>query len=315
MIPTIDEATVARILTPAVTRDLMRSTLRARAGGAAHGPTRAVLQLSQGWFATMPATVALDDLRGLGAKLVTAFPKNVGDGLPTHQAIVAMFDPGTGAPIALVAGETITERRTAAVSLVATERLAQRPRGTLAVLGAGAQAHAHLDAFLAAGLVERLQLWSPRFERAEALAAKARASGLAAVVVAGDPAAAVHGADVIVTATAASTPLFEACDVADGAHLNAVGSCVPSRRELPAALVAEANVYVDSLDGAWREAGDLILAAHDLGHARVRVCAELGTMLSDPERSDPVARVTIFESLGLGIEDVACAAYVLAQLG
>ena len=261
----------------------------------------------------MPASVALADLSGVGAKLVTAFPRNAERGLATHQAIVAMFDPETGAPIGLVAGETITERRTAAVSVIATERLAKRPRGTLAILGAGAQGRAHLEAFLDAGLIERLQLWSRQREHAEALAAIARAHDLAAVVVAADPAVAVQGADVIVTATAAAAPLFQLRDVPDGAHVNAVGSCVPSRRELPADLVEAANVYVDSIDGAWRESGDLLLAASELGRERIRICAELGTMLAEPERNDPAKRVTLFESLGLGIEDVACAAYVLAH--
>jgi ornithine cyclodeaminase len=292
----------------------MRASLRATASGPARGPTRAVLELQGAWFATMPASVTLDDLSGLGAKLVTAFPRNAGRGLATHQAIVAMFDPETGAPLGLVAGETITERRTAAVSVVATERLAKRPRGTLAILGAGAQGRSHLEAFLDAGLIERLQLWSRHREHAEALAAIARANDLAAVVVAADPASAVQGADVIVTATSTAEPLFEARDLADGAHVNAVGSCVPSRRELPADLIDAANLYVDSIDAAWRESGDLLLAASELGRERVRICAELGTMLAEPERGDPDARATIFKSLGLGIEDVACAAYVLSRI-
>jgi ornithine cyclodeaminase/alanine dehydrogenase-like protein (mu-crystallin family) len=309
---TVDETTVGRLLTPAAARRLMRATLRASALGDAHGPMRAVLAAAGGWLGAMPATVTLDELRGLGAKLVTAFPGNAARSLPTHQALIAMFDPETGTLIGLVGGETITERRTAAVSVVATERLARRPRGALAILGSGVQARAHLEAFADAGLVERVHVWSPRPARAAALAQRANEIGLQARAF-DDVAAALRDADVVVTATASPTPLFAAEAVADGTHLNAVGACVPDRRELPSDLVADANVYVDSLEAATREAGDVLIAASELGEARIRICAELGAMLADPERRDPPARVTIFKSLGLGIEDVACAAFVLAQ--
>jgi alanine dehydrogenase len=309
----IDEATVAQILTPQVVRELMRETLRASAAGAAGGPTRAMIALPDGWFGTMPASVALDGLEGVGAKLVTFFPRNGERGLPTHQAMVALFDTKTGALRALVGGETITERRTAAVSAVATQRLAARPRGVLAILGAGLQGHAHLSAFLDADLVTELRVWSTTRAHAESLADRARALKIP-VEVAANASSAVRSADVIVTVTAANEPLFPADAVADGAHVNAVGACVPNRRELPAALVAEANVYVDSLEAAWLESGDLLIAAQQLGRERIVVRGEIGEMLADPTRSDPPGRVTIFKSLGLGIEDVACAAFVLARL-
>ncbi len=309
----IDEATVAEILSASVLRELMRATLSASAIGAAHGPTRATIALPDGWFGTMPASVALDGLEGVGAKLVTFFPRNAAHGLPTHQAAVVLFDPRTGALRAFVAGETITERRTAAVSAVATQRLAARPRGTVAILGAGLQGRAHLDAFLDAGLVADLRVWSATRAHAERLAENARVRGVS-VEVAPTAAAAVSDADVIITVSASVEPLFAASDVRDGTHVNAVGACVPNRRELPATLLAEANLYVDSRDAAWREAGDLILAAAELGRERIVVRAELGEMLAEPERRDPPARVSVFKSLGLGIEDVACAAYALAAL-
>jgi len=311
-IPLIDEATVGRILTPAILRDLMFSTLRATATGDAGGPTRSMIALDDGWFGAMPARVRLPGVSAVGAKLVTFFPRNGERGIPTHQAVVALFDASTGAPTAFVAGETITERRTAAASVVATQRLAARPRGTLAILGGGVQGHAHLSAFADADLVTRLRVWSQRRGNAERLAESARALGIMTEIAA-SAAQAVRGADVIVTATAATDPLFGASDVADGAHLNAVGACVPNRRELPAALVAEAALYVDSLDAAWRESGDLLLAAEELGRERVVVRGEIGEMLAAPAPRSDGGRVTIFKSLGIGVEDVACAAYVLAN--
>ena len=288
----------------------MERTLVAGASGQAQNPLRTVLAPGLGWFATMPAFVRAGPAPALGAKLVTAFPGNATCGIPTHQALVVLVDHETGVPLAVVAGKTITERRTAAVSVLATQRLAARPRGTLALLGAGAQARAHLEAFVDASLVTSARVWSRSAERAERLALYGRTLGTDSSVAA-EPAAALAGADVIVTATSAAQPFFASQDIADGAHLNAVGACVADRRELPASLVAEAAIYVDSREAAARESGDIVLAMRELGDEGISIRAELGEMLADPTRCDPPARVTIFESLGLGIEDVACAAYVL----
>jgi ornithine cyclodeaminase len=312
MLRSVVEAEVAGVLTLDAVRELMRDVLAASGRGDAGGPLRSVVPLGNAWFATMPAFVR-GMHGGLGAKIVTVCPANAGTALPTHQAAILLADPQTGALVALVAGETITTLRTAAVSVVATQRLAARPRGTLAILGAGVQGRAHAEAFLAAGLIERLHIWSQSAERAHTLARDVSAT-LSGVVVAATPDACVAGADVIVTATAAQNPLFAATAVADGAHVNAVGACLPDRRELPADLVGAAAVYADSFAGAEREAGDLILAARDLGRERVAVAGELGAMLADPGRPVEHGRVTIFESLGLGLEDVACAAYVLERL-
>lgn len=290
----------------------MRETLIASARNEARCPLRLVLPLGDAIFASMPAVVRLERLRALGAKLVTAFPGNAERGLPTHQAAVLLCDPETGAFEALVAGETITTMRTAAVSLVATQRLARRPCGTLAILGAGVQGRAHAEAFHAGGSIERLHIWSQSASSGQALAKWAAEAGIRAEV-RSTPSDCVRDADVIVTATGSGEPLFAADDVPDGAHVNAVGACLPTRRELPAELVAEAAVYADSYAGAEREAGDLILAARDLGATRVVVRAELGEMLADPARAVHSGRVTIFESLGLGIEDVACAAFVASR--
>ncbi|MBC5811309.1 MAG: ornithine cyclodeaminase family protein [Candidatus Eremiobacteraeota bacterium] len=308
----MDEDTVARILTPAIARDLMRATLMSAARGTSHGPVRNVIALEAGWFGTMPATIAVGGLGGLGAKLVTAFPANGAAGLPSHHAAIVLFAPDTGAPLAVVAGETITERRTAAVSVVATEKLATRPRGRLAVLGCGVQGRAHLHAFLDAGFPSSIALWSRTRAHAEALACEAADAGVALEIV-HRVSDAVSGADVVVTATAATDPLFAAHEVADGAHVNAVGACAASRRELPAALMAEGAIYVDSAEAARIEAGDLLLAERELG-TPLAIAGELGAVLAGQKARDRAHRVSIFKSLGIGIEDVACAAYVLHAL-
>jgi alanine dehydrogenase len=302
----LDDLEAADIITPAVARATVREALVALALGRAHNPLRAVAALPGAWFAAMPAYVDTGTIRALGAKMVCAFPQNAARGLPTHRATIVLFDPDTGEPLARIGGDAITLRRTAAASVVATEVLAARPRGTLAILGAGAQGRAHLEAFLDAGLVTALRIWSRTLGSAVALA-EAAAERISSVVVADDPDEAVRGADVVVTATASAVPLFAAASVAAHAHVNAVGACVPTHRELPGELVAAAAFYADSKDGALRESGDLLLALPDAHGAAAHVCAELGAVLAS---GAPVAhdRPTIYESLGLGVLDVACAA-------
>ena len=306
----LDEAEVERRLGVLDLAALMRWVLCANAGGDAGGPTRAALTTPAGvWFGAMPAWVG-PPRTALGAKLVVTIPANAARGLPTHRAVVVLLDPETGEPLAWIDAEALTRARTAAVSVVATQTLARNPRGAHAILGCGAQGNAHLDAFARAGLVERLALWSRDRARAEASARAAQAYGLG-VRVAPDPDDAVRGADVITTCTAAAQPLLDANSVGDGAHLNAIGACVADKRELPGALVGASALIVDDLAAARAEAGDVILAVAD-GAASWDGVVSLGEVLA--HRAAPRAgRSTIFVSLGLGVEDVAAAAAILAR--
>jgi ornithine cyclodeaminase len=305
----LDEDEVERRLGAVDLVALMRSVLCATAGGEAGGPLRAAFTTPDGaWFGAMPAWVG-GPQTALGAKLVVAIPANAARGLPTHRAVVVLLDPTTGAPLAWLAAEALTRARTAAVSVVATQSLARSPRGAHAILGCGAQGAAHLDAFARAGLVERLTLWSRDRAHAEAAARAAQGHGLD-VRVARDPGDAVRGADVITTCTAAAQPLFEAAAVADGAHLNAIGACVADRRELPAALVGASALIVDDLAAARAEAGDVILAVA-VGAASWDGVVSLGDVLAH-RGSARSGRVSLFISLGLGVEDVAAAAAIVA---
>ncbi len=310
----IDEAQIAQLLTPAVTRRLMHAAFLADAEGRTNNPVRTVATVPSGWFAAMPAYVEADGMRALGAKLVAFFPGNAARGKPTHRATVAMFDPDDGELLALVAGETITERRTAAASVVATQRLAAKPAGRYAILGSGVQGRSHLVAFADTGSIESLTLWSPNASHAEALARRARELGIAATRVCATPAEAVRDADVVVTATGTTDPIVAGSDLKAGAHVNAVGACVPQRRELAGDVLARAALFVDSRDAALRESGDILLAMNELRRSDL-VTAELGEMLAAPDRPvlDRPDAISVFKSLGLGIEDVICAAYALAH--
>lgn len=292
----------------------MRDTLIARERNAAGGPLRAMAALgSERFLGAMPAWVETAGLQAAGAKVVLFFPHNAEAGMPTHRALIALFDARDATPLAIVEGETITARRTAAASVVATERLAARPRGRFAILGAGVQGIAHLEAFADTGAIESLAVWSRDSLKAHALADRARRLGIDTIEVGETPAAAAAGAGVVITATSTVDPILSEENLDEGTHVNAVGSCTPGCRELSTGIIAQAAVYCDSHEGAEKEAGDLILAARELGRERIEV-TELGEMLAEPGRPVTPARFTIFESLGIGVEDVACAAYVLREL-
>ncbi len=169
-----------------------------------------------------------------------------------------------------------------------------------------------LRAFADAGVVESLAVWSRNAVAAEALAGEARMLGIVEARAFSSPAESVREADVVTTVTSTTEPLLTAADVPDGVHINAVGSCTPERRELASDVMARAAVFVDSRDAALRESGDVLMAMRELDRADL-ITAELGAMIADCDRPAQTGAITVFKSLGLGIEDVICAAYVLAH--
>jgi ornithine cyclodeaminase len=208
-------------------------------------------------------------------------------------------------------GTRITEIRTAAVSAVATRHLSTTDATVLTIFGMGVQARAHARAIACVRELSEVRIVGRRVDAAEALA-DALAAELPTRAVP-DVARALDGANIVVTATASPTPLFDASELPHGVHVNAVGSSTPNTRELPAATVAAARLFVDDTRAALVEAGDILLAigegAIDEGH----IAGTLGEVIIGQVdgRSDG-SQITIFESLGLGLEDVAAAAHVYA---
>lgn len=171
----------------------VREGLAAQAAGKASQPLRAVARGAVGFLGAMPCAI---DGVGIGAKLVSFFPGNAAKALHTHQAAIAMFDPDTGTPVAIMDGRLITELRTAATSAIATRALARDGAGVVAVLGTGVQARAHVLALRTEGLLRSLRVWGRTPAHAEALAKSARADGIDAAVSL-DPVTACRGADVV----------------------------------------------------------------------------------------------------------------------
>ena len=286
----------------------MRHALIEYSSGRAQQPLRTVLELGEArsFFGSMPASLA--DPPAVGTKLVTVFASNRDLGLPSHLATILLLDPDTGALLALLDGRYITEARTAAVSAVSADGLARRDAGVLAILGSGVQARSHLEALACVRELREVRVWSPTAANRGAFARDMEPVARVPIVAADSPAHAVEGADLIVTVTASSTPLLDAGNVTAGAHICAVGACRPTHRELGAALVARARLFVDSRAGAMAEAGDVVLALQEGAITAAHIAGELGELLSGAvEGRQTEDQVTMFESLGMAVEDLAAA--------
>ena len=250
-------------------------------------------------FGLMPSYVP--SLPALGAKLVTLCAGNTRRGLGTHQATIVMLDPVTGVTEAILDGRYITEVRTAAVSAVSARRLARGDARVLGILGSGVQARSHLEALGLVREFREVRAWSPTADRLRQFAAE---TGVRAME---NGEAVVRGADVVVAATASPTPVIRSEWVAEGAHVIAVGACVPSQRELDPALVARARLFVDSREAALKEAGDVVMGIAEGFWTADHIAAELGEL---PVREND-REITIFKSLGLAVEDLFAAHLVL----
>lgn len=305
----LDAAAVRALYPMSEAIGVMREALRSFSAGHVRQPPRTMLPGGDAdVLSVMPAYVPLPDGSGRGAfglKLIAVKPGNPSLGLDPHVGLVLLLDPDTAVPVAVADATSLTAIRTAAVSAVATDVLARPDAGVLALLGSGAQARAHLEALAQVRELLEVRVWSRTPGRARAFVSEA---GLPSAVPAATPTEAVAGADLICTTTASVAPVLASGQVADGAHVNAVGAVFPDRRELAADLVARARVFVDSRESAMAEAGDLLLAMREGRFHPDDILAEIGEVLlgRHPGRTDP-REVTVFESLGLAAEDVLSA--------
>ena len=260
-------------------------------------PVRTILTLEERarYVGVMPAVSG--DV--MGVKFVTFYPINAGAGVPTHHATILLYRTDNGQPLAAMDGRLITEMRTAAVSAAVTRHLARPESRTLALLGSGVQAQAHLRALRCVRELRDVRVWSRTHEHAELFA---REHGVTAVRSAEN---AVRDADVVVTATAAQDPVLCGTWLKPGAHINAVGSCRPDWRELDDDAM-RGTVVVDSREAAAQEAGDVILS-------RAPIYAEVGEIFSGARGAPAASATTVFKSVGLACEDIAAAKLVVTN--
>lgn len=288
----------------------MRRAFTALHGGDALNPLRTFMWLPDhsGLLAAMPSYVADDSGGAMGLKVISVMPGNVGTPYDSHIGGVLLFEAQHGRLLALMDASEITAIRTAAVSGLATDLLARDDAGDLAILGSGTQARTHLQAMAAVRSLRRARVWSRDAGRAAAFAEREGAHAPVQIEVMPTVQAAVEGADIVCTTTAATTPVLSAEWLSAGAHINAVGASSKANRELDSATVARARLFVDRRESALNEAGDYLIPLAEGAISASHLLGELGELLHGevPGRTSP-ADVTLFKSLGLAIEDLASA--------
>ncbi|MDI4631613.1 ornithine cyclodeaminase family protein [Pelomonas sp. V22] len=249
----------------------------------------------------------------LGIKTVSIAPGNADRGLPGLFSSYTLFDAQTGQPLAMLDGNEITSRRTAAASALAASRLASPAARRLLVVGSGRVAALLPEAYRAAlpGL-EEIQVWARRPEAAEQIAEHWRALGIEAQAVS-DLAAACRQADIISCATLAREPLIQAGWLRPGSHLDLIGGFTPQMREAHSNCFADAELWVDT-DEALCKSGDLLqpLAEGLITPASVRGDLAALSRLA-PGTAHKADQRTVFKSVGTGLEDLAAACLAFAQ--
>ncbi len=295
---------------------VMSEALTALARGQVHQPLRTVVRPpgAAGLMGLMPAYMS-GARAAYGLKAVCIFPGNTAKGKDAHQGAVMLFSAETGELLALMNASAITAIRSAAVSAVATNLLAREDATDLAIVGAGVQARSHLAAMAAVRPIRHVRVASRNFDHARSFADEMLFHVLAPI----DPVAsvelAVRGADIIVTATTAAEPILKREWIAPGTHINAVGSSIPTTREIDTATMAAASLFVDRRESTLNESGDYLFANREGAIGPDHIQAEIGEVLigTKPGRTSR-DEVTLFKSLGLAVEDLAAAEYMYRKV-
>ncbi|MBE6994638.1 MAG: ornithine cyclodeaminase family protein [Ruminococcaceae bacterium] len=259
-------------------------------------------------LALMPATLL--PLHVTGSKVII-FPGPKARKNGTNQGIVPLFDTETGALTAIVDAELITVVRTAATSAAATDALARKDARSVAILGAGNQGRAHAEAMTLIRHIEEIYIWDqfPAAVEAAVEHLSKRLPGVKLIPCATAEEAA-RNADILCTVTSSrgDTPFLKGEWLKPGAHLNAVGACSPTSREVDTETVRRCKVFLDWREAALRDAGDLIIPLtkgeitedHFAGDVGKVLTGELPGRESDEE-------ITMFETIGISVEDIAAA--------
>ena len=308
----VEAAEARERLTMDVCVPLMREALVALESGEASQAPRSICKLPHGnLFGFMPAYMGDRDC--LGAKVITAFPGNAGTEYPSHMGYVMVFEAEHGSFVGMADCSVITEMRTGAVSGVATDLLARKDARVLGIIGAGAQGRSHLAAMmLVRPDIDEVRVYDIRPDAAAAYAREMGEKYGVHIIVCDSVREAVHDADIICTVTPSKEAYLPLDWVKPGAHVNAVGTFSPTTREVCSDLVAASKLYADQVEAMRRESGEYLIPLAegliDEGH----VVGSVGDVLLGraPGRTSD-DEITLFDALGLAVEDVICGRYLV----
>lgn len=283
----------------------MRIAFASLSAGRVVMPMRSRMDMKEGDMLLMPA--CLED-SVLCLKAVMTYPGNRDRNLPVVQGSLMVFDPATGTPQALMDCEELTSIRTGAAGGLAIDLLSRPESESLALIGAGVQAHTQVQAAMAVRKIRHIRIFDMCHESAVSLQNElSKHADAPEVILASDSEDAVRSADIVITATTSPTPTFDGHALRPGTHINACGSYRPERREVDTFTAEQAYVVADSREACMTEAGDLIIPGREPD-------AELGEVVNGtkPGRTDD-QQITFFKSVGLAVQDAAAAAWVLKQ--
>lgn len=303
----IDRDEVAHRLTYERCIPIVREAMIALSRGETKQLLRSYIPLSDGRiFGVMPG--ALGAHAPFGAKLISVFRENAAKGKQSHQGLVLLFDPESGAPVCIVHGGEVTAIRTAAASAVATDSLAVPNAHRLAILGTGEQALTHLRAIAKVRNLTSAVVWGRSLESAKAFLAQYEPEfsfPVSAVATAEEAAA---NADIICTVTGASEPILKGVWVRPGTHVNLVGSSYPGPTEVDNDLVVRSRFIVDSREGILRQGAEFLHAKEAGLIGDDHIIAEIGEVLAGKvEGRRSPDEITVYKSIGHIVQDLASA--------
>lgn len=308
----LDDRAVRELMTMPECMNVMVEALAALEAGNAVNPLRSGLRFpgKDGLLGVMPGYLGEPECAGI--KVITITPGNHGTPFDSHQGVILLFELEHGRLRAVIDASSVTAIRTAAVSGVATRVLARPDARVLALIGSGVQAQAHLEAMASVRNLSEVRVWSRHPDRVRAFVSR-HADGVP--IRATDSAAdATEGADIICTTTSARAPVLHGDAIPEGVHINAVGACLAPHRELDTTVVVRARVFVDRMESALNEAGDLLIPLKEGAIQESHILGELGAVLAGAiEGRRSREEVTLFKSLGLAVEDLAAAHFLLRR--
>ena len=296
---------IARRLTYEVCIPIVRDAMIAFSKGETLQTLRAIIPLADGRaFGVMPG--AMGERAPFGAKILSVYPENFAKGVQSHQGVVLLFDPDSGAPVCILHAGEITAIRTAGASAVATDALARKDATRLAILGYGEQAATHARAIAKVRKLTEITVWGRSAERAGAFADRMTEELDIPITANPDAKACVANADIVCTVTASREPVLLGDWLKPGTHVNLVGSSIPGPVEVDDVLVVRSRYFVDSREGVMRQGAEFLHAKAARLINDDHILGEIGQVLAGDVRgrvSD--ADVTAYKSLGHVVQDLA----------
>ena len=272
-----------------------------------------LLPKEEGWIGIMPAY----GMHSFSTKIVTLYKRNLEKNLPTIMGTIVLNDPETGKVLSIMDGTYVTGMRTGALGGLAAKYFSRKDANTAGIFGAGTQAKTQLAALKEVRDIRSAFVYDTASDRTRSFAEEMQAKLGIPVKIADSPKEVLEEADIVVTVSTSKSPVFDGNDLRPGTHVNAFGNYKGDERELDTQTILRSRVFVDLEEAALSEAGDIIIPINEGQFQKEQIVGTIGEVLTGKKqgRTSP-EEITLFKSVGLGIQDCAAAAlaYRNAQL-